>query len=258
MKQFIRERQEQEKRSVVTGIILTAAVHVVCITCLSFSGLKYIYPPPAENTFLLEMLEEEEEKVIPQYRGSQPRAEEVDRTKPIELVQRSESPYQTTAKQNLAPEAKPDDFGDVETPSPETEINKNALFPGMSKKDTTVTTPHSSLDPKAEFKAGQPEGNTDKGKTEGSVNAHLKGRNTIGGLAKPSYAVQKSGTVVVKIWVDQYGKVQKAQAGVEGTDVADKDLWTAARNAALKTNFNMDASAPALQEGTITYVFKLK
>jgi len=258
MKQFIRERQEQEKSSVVVGIVLTAAVHVVCITCLSFSGLKYIYPPPAENTFLMEVLEEEEEKVIPQYRGSQPRAEVVDRTKPIELVQKSESPYQTTAKQNQAPEATPDDFGDVDVPTPEPVINKNALFPGMSKKDTTVVTPHSATDPRAEFKAGQPDGNTDKGKTDGSVNAHLKGRNTIGGLVKPKYNVQKSGTVVVKIWVDQYGKVQKAQAGVEGTDISDKDLWNEARNAAMKTSFNMDAAAPVMQEGTITYVFKLK
>ena len=68
----------------------------------------------------------------------------------------------------------------------------------------------------------------------------------------------KLGTVVVKIWVDNYGVVQKAIAGVEGTTVTDKDLWNAARIAAKKASFNMSADAPALQEGTITYIFKLR
>ena len=72
------------------------------------------------------------------------------------------------------------------------------------------------------------------------------------------YTSQESGKVVVKIWVDQYGKVQKAVPGVEGTTVTDKALWTAAKNAAMETGFNMSASAPALQEGTITYIFNLK
>ena len=62
----------------------------------------------------------------------------------------------------------------------------------------------------------------------------------------------------MKIWVDQYGKVQKAVPGADGTTVTDKALWTAARNAALETGFNMSANAPALQEGTITYIFNLK
>ena len=40
--------------------------------------------------------------------------------------------------------------------------------------------------------------------------------------------------------------------------MADKDLWQAARKAALGAHFNMDADAPALQKGTITYVFSMK
>lgn len=79
-----------------------------------------------------------------------------------------------------------------------------------------------------------------------------------GGLKKPSYTTQKSGTVVVDIWVDQYGKVQKAVPGGEGTTVKDKELWNAARKAALETGFNMDANAPALQHGAITYIFNLR
>ena len=57
--------------------------------------------------------------------------------------------------------------------------------------------------------------------------------------------------------MDNYGQVQKAVAGAEGTTVTDQNLWQAARKAALGAHFNMSADAPPLQKGTITYVFKL-
>ena len=79
-----------------------------------------------------------------------------------------------------------------------------------------------------------------------------------GVLPRPGYGVQADGKVVVRIWVNQYGEVEKAQAGVEGTTATDKTLWQAAYKAALGAHFNMDATAPALQEGTITYIFRIR
>ena len=147
----------------------------------------------------------------------------------------------------------------MEVPAPkEPEINTNALFPGMSKKDSTKTAPHSATDPSNEFKAGEVKGNTKVGKTEGTPNAHLKGRSVLGTLPRPTYASQNDGIVVVSIWVDQYGTVKKAIPGAGGTTVTDKDLWNAARKAAMEAHFNVSGDAPALQEGTITYIFKLK
>ena len=90
------------------------------------------------------------------------------------------------------------------------------------------------------------------------ANAHVKGRNVIGSIPKPVYGTQAEGIVVVQVKVDQYGNVKEAVPGAEGTTVTDKTLWNAARNAAMKTTFNMDANAPAMQAGTITYIFKLK
>ena len=86
----------------------------------------------------------------------------------------------------------------------------------------------------------------------------MKGRNVVGSLPKPAYASQVAGTVVVQVKVDQYGNVVEAVAGAEGTTVTDASLWAAARSAAMKAHFNMDAEAPAMQTGTITYIFKLK
>ena len=162
---------------------------------------------------------------------------------------------------NTTPETKPDAHGDVEVPAPEPEepkLDPRASFPGMSKKDDKATAPHSASEASEGFKAGQADGNTPQGKTEGTANAHVKGRNVVGSLPKPSYDSQTEGIVVVQVKVDQYGTVTEAIPGAEGTTVTDKKLWNAARSAALKAHFNQSASAPALQTGTITYIFKLK
>ena len=260
MKQYIRERKERERNSVITGVVMTVVVHLCALCLISFSGIKYLYPPPPESTFLLDF--EEDIELIEQKPGREPRGEDVDLEKNIELIQRSESPNKST-KPNTTPATKPDDHGDVAVDEPkreeEPELDPRATFPGMAKKDSTTTTPHSSNDDSNNYKPGQPNGNTGKGNTDGTPNAHLEGRYVDkAGLKKPVYASQESGKVVVKIWVDQYGKVQKAVPGADGTTVTDKALWTAARNAALETGFNMSANAPALQEGTITYIFNLK
>ena len=260
MKEYLRERQQRERASTGIGIALAVAIHVLaCVLCV-FTGFKYLYPPPPETTFLLDFSEQPEEVFKQHFRGIQPETEEIDRTREVELVQRSESPYQTTAKNNLTPATRPDAHGDVETPAVEQEqaLDPRASFPGMSRKDTSLTAPHGAREASEGFKAGQPGGNTDAGKTEGIANAHLEGRGTEGSLPRPSYNVQESGTVVVTIWVDQYGKVVKAQAGADGTTVTDKTLWAAARSAAMGTRFKQKIDAPALQQGTITYVFKLK
>lgn len=255
MKPYLRERDKEAKASTVTGIVLTVSLHVAVCLLFVFTGLKYIYPPPQEQSFLIDFEEEQEPVRPPVVVGNQPQAEKIDKTKPVELVQQSQSPIKSV-KANKTAEAKPDDFGDVEVPAQKEKIDKNALFPGMSKKDSSAA-PHGATNPKAEFKAGQPDGNTATGKTEGSANAHLKGRNLLGSLPRPSYSVQNEGKVVVDIWVDNYGNVTKAQAGGQGTTVTDKALWAAARAAAMKAHFSQSVDTPT-QQGTITYIFKLK
>ena len=256
MKQYLREREKEAKVSTTTGIVLTVAVHLVVLLSCAFTGLKYLYPPPQEQTFLIDFEEEEQQPVRRQLNGRQPQAEEIDITKPVELIQRSESPVKSD-RPNKTAEAKPDSHGDVEVPAPKEEINKNALFPGMSKKDSSLA-PHGASEPSNEFKAGQAKGNASNAKADGVPNAHLKGRSVLGALPLPDYSVQEEGKVVVDIWVDNYGNVTKAVAGGQGTTVSNSALWAAARAAAMKAHFNQSADAPALQQGTITYIFKLK
>ncbi len=261
MQPYQRTREKREKTARATGVIATLGVHALAGVVLLTSGLTYLDPPPPEKSSLVIEFEEEIQEVKPLVTrvGRQPQAEEIDRERDVELVQKAEAPT-VNDRPNVTQEAQPDDHGDVEAPAPpaEPELDKRALFPGMGKKENNATTPHSATEAKAEFKAGQPDGNTQAGKTEGSANAHVKGRNVVGSMPRPSYATQTEGIVVVQVKVDQYGNVKEAVPGAEGTTVTDKTLWNAARVAAMKTTFNMDANAPAMQAGTITYIFKLK
>lgn len=258
---YLREREIQERRSRTTGVALTAVLHIGMAACLFLTGFTYLDPPPPEKEMILiEFDEPEIEKPRQIWNGTRPQAVNPDPTQPINLVQQSEAQLQGT-KSNEAPESVVDDFGDVDIkdPEPKKEIDRRALFraaDNKTQKDTLA--PQTAREPSDALKAGHAQGNTKTGETSGEPNAKLAGRSINGTLPRPSYNVQASGKVVVQIWVDNYGQVQKAVAGVEGTTVTDQTLWQAARKAALGAHFNMSADAPALQEGTITYIFNLK
>jgi TonB family protein len=263
MQPYLRSRQTEDRRARWTGLAATVAVHVVAVVFCLTAGLKYLDPPPPETSFLIDFEEEvlENETPVETRVGRQPQAEETDPEKPVELVQKAASPH-VNDRPNRTPATRENGHGDVEVPAPpkkeEPKLDPRASFPGMSQKDDKATAPHSAGEAGEGFKAGQPDGNTKEGRTEGNANAHLSGRSVVGSLPKPSYNAQIEGTVVVQVKVDQYGNVTEAVPGVEGTTVTDKGLWNAARNAAMKAHFNTKADAPVVQMGTITYKFKLQ
>ena len=259
--QYLKEREKQEKQSRASGAVFTVAVHVALLVSFFFAGFTYLDPPPPDQEQILIEFEEPEIKRPRQtWNGTRPQAIQPDRSKPINLVQRSEAQHEGT-KSNEAPEAKVDEFGDVDIKEPtrEKEIDRRALFHAADNKTEKDTLAQQTADKVTDaLKAGHAQGNTKTGETSGQPNAKVPGRSVNGTLPRPTYGVQASGKVVVEIWVDQYGNVQKAVAGAEGTTVTDKTLWQAARKAALGAHFNMSADAPALQKGTITYIFNLK
>lgn len=260
MERYREDRKKTGRVSDVTGVVLTLAVHLCALLCLGFTGLKYIYPPPQEKTVLIEFEEITRQDPIQVRTGTQPQAPDADPEKDINLVQKSEA-QMPGEKANLAPEATVGDNGDVEVPEPprEKEINRRALFHAADNDtDKDTLAPQTAYDPSDELKAGHASGNTKTGKTSGEPNAKIKGRSIVGTLPSPSNTGQAQGIVVVEIWVDQYGAVTKAIPGYEGTTLTDKDVWNKARIAAMSAHFSMAADAPPLQQGTITYIFKLK
>lgn len=259
MAEYLQERQKTQTASTVIGALLVVVCYAIALPLGFFTGFKYIWPPPQEQSLVIDFTEVPSQPVHQERQGTEPTQQEVDREKPLDLVQRSESPVEGK-KPNLTAESQIDDKGDVEVkdaPKPK-EINKRALFRSANNSARKDSLSQQTSDtPSDNIKEGHSTGNTQVGKDNGKPSARVKGRDVVGVLPTPNYTYQAEGTVVVKVWVDNYGNVTKAIAGEEGTTITDAKLWSAARAAAMGAHFNQTADAPALQEGTITYVFKL-
>jgi len=124
--------------------------------------------------------------------------------------------------------------------------SQGATFPGGNQGSPTG-------DPDA---GSYGQGGSGSGNQGAGPSFSLAGR-TAGSLPRPKYPGNDEGIVVVKITVDKYGKVTSADPGARGTTIMNQQFWNEAKQAALKARFNADESAPAFQQGTITYRFVL-
>ena len=190
--QYIRERERQEKLSRRGGAVFTIVVHAALFVCFLHAGFTYLDPPPPEKELILiEFDEVETQRPRQTWNGSRPQAVNPDRSKPINLVQRSEAQHEGT-KSNEAPEATVDEFGDVDINEPkrEKEINRKALFAAADNKTQKDTLAQQTADKVTDaLKAGHAQGNTKTGETSGEPNAKVQGRSVNGTLPRPSYAV---------------------------------------------------------------------
>ncbi len=264
MEDYRQDREKQKKLSRAAGIGLTVAVHAVALSCACLAGMTYLDPPPPEREeILIDFDEVEVTQVKPERNRSRTRLKspEPDRTRPDEIVKMSKAQMEGT-KANLAQEATAGPDGDVEVNEPkrEKEINRRALFHAADNPESRDTlAPQTAREASDRLETGHSLGNVERGKVSGEPNARLKGRSVVGHLARPAYNTQKEGTVVVRIAVDQTGKVIEAIPGDDGTTVTDKTLWNAARNAAMEARFDPTTDVTKMKQyGTITYIFKLK
>ena len=100
------------------------------------------------------------------------------------------------------------------------------------------------------------------GKDEERQDRKVKGRVTVSfsltdpvrtsrSLNIPAYRCEGGGDVVVEITVNRAGEVVNARVQSGG----DECMRESALRAARVSRFNIDQSAPARQQGTITYIF---
>ncbi|MBR2947204.1 MAG: TonB family protein [Bacteroidales bacterium] len=243
------------------GIVAVIVVHTILIIVGIRVKLHQSVPPLSEQGVLIEFTETEsipEEKPILTQTGVEPRAKDASKENDVNLVQKSKAPLEAQQSTH-GKETTLSTDGDIEVPEPprKKEINERALFSsGKHRKDTLA--PQASETPQEHLVAGDIDGNTVIGNPNGAPTAKLQGRTIEGYLPVPEYTVQAEGNVVVNIHVDNFGNVIDATPGARGTTVFNSELLDAARKAALKAKFNTSESAPAIQQGTITYIFRLR
>ena len=83
----------------------------------------------------------------------------------------------------------------------------------------------------------------------------LRGRGLLGNLPVPSYPGNVSGKIVIRVTVDQNGRVTSATYEPKGSTSSDAALIAAAVEAAKRARFTESRSFA--QGGTITYNFRL-
>ena len=136
-----------------------------------------------------------------------------------------------------------------------------------------TTNPRATYKPSNNPQAGGSEGITgqpgDQGNPNGLAGVRQYGGNggqgngpgfSLGGrgaksLPRPSNDFTEEGIVVVDIWVNPAGKVVRAEVATKGTTVINSDMRQKAVQAALRSTFAPDQTAPEEQKGTITYTF---
>lgn len=143
-------------------------------------------------------------------------------------------------------------------PSKENQDALNKLLNGNSSNGE----PKGEGDDKVSGVKGKENGDSNSSKYYGNTGNGSGGDYNLAGrkaLSKPKEQpdCQEEGIVVVKITVDNSGKVIRAVAGEKGTTNSNPCLTKPAEAAALKTTWNADKGAPRIQTGTIIYKFSL-
>ena len=224
-------------------------------------GLTYQIPPPPEEGITInfgyqdfgsgseqaEQIVEKQEITPQEIVKNNPVVEDIS-TQDIE-----ETPT-TKLKEQLE---KPKEVNKIEEKKPEPVVNTKALYPGKKQNNSNSQ--------------GISEGQGDQGSQDGDPNsnaytgggtgtngiAYQLGGRTIAEIKKPNYDSQQQGKVVVTIRVDRNGKVISATPGAKGSTTTNAYLYSKAKEAALKTTFEANTTAPEIQVGTIIYNFKL-
>lgn len=255
------------------AMILTALVFTLLFALMLFMGFVTPLPLPAEQGILINFGDSDVGSGTVEPRPSlevvkQPEASQPTATQPVEeqpqLTQDfEEAPAvqekKVTKPKNVETKAKPVKKKEKPKEVVKPVVNTRALY-GRNRNTQSTN---------SEGEAG---GLGNQGNQSGDVNVvnrslgsssgdgisfSLAGRAAVR-TPRPKSNHQKEGTVVVQITVDRSGKVVKAIPGVKGSTTLDSYLLSVAKRAALASTFNRKEDAAQYQQGTITYVFRLR
>jgi len=248
------DKHNDNKENRVVGVFTTILVNVgfICILVFTMSVVK---PQPESMSIALEILPDEEipeqVRVLPP-----PKVPEVYTQRPQERTSSGARPDVVVPKDPAA-QSTVDPVGDVELPDQNQKPTDNRSLYQSDDSGTVTAQAMGERDARTLYR-GSSEGQDVNNKADDVSSFNLGGRSLVGSLGQPQNNSNQAGRVVVDITVNQAGKVIQAKARGQGSTVQNAALWKAAEEAAMKTTFNVDYRAQAVQTGTITYIFKLR
>ncbi len=265
------------KRSKVTGVVCTAALHLAVLALLFL--LKFSVPQEQEEGGVPVMLGDaesgtgEEEAYSLTEVDVMPAPEEASEAevddRPM-ISQEDDSPMKVEKEtEKKKEEAKEPETEAVKKPKEKTEAEKRAeaeraMAQAAANKIAGAFGKGSKMgaagDGHGTHRQGSAAGNSSEGKPSGTGGIgvyDLQGRSLgTGALPVPVYNVQDEGRVVVTIVVNPEGAVIRTSIN-KRTNTVNPALRRAALEAAQKARFNA-VDGVDNQSGTITYYFKLK
>jgi TonB family protein len=263
----MRKTDERDRRA---GLIGTILFHGIILAGLFFLSLNTPLPLPGEEGVEVDLGYSDQgmgdvqpltppPMADPQQSAPAESEEEIATQETEESIALPDKPKEKPKQQN----PKPAEQQTQPTKEPEPQkpkVDPRAMYPGSQ----TGTTGQGSQGITGQAgDQGKPTGTAGSGQYDGQGGSGNGISFSLGGrkadhLPKPDPKFSESGTVVVSIWVDRYGKVTKAVSGARGTTTASPVLRRLAEEAALRARFNAQMDAPEEQRGTITYHFLIK
>lgn len=238
-------KRENKNKTIAIGI--TVAVHAAVIAVLFILALTTPLPLPGEAGVEVNLGMYNEGMGV-QQQPKPTKVVEVPKPKPEQV--KEETVTQDTEEAPAIEEPKPKE---------EPKVNERALFKPVNQpveqqsSEGNTETPGDQGNPNGGQNIANYEG---QGGAGGGPSYDLGGRNAKS-LPRPSSDFNEEGTIVVDIWVDRDGRVQRAEVG-KGTNISNARMRETAKQAALQSVFAPDKNAVELQRGTITYKFIIR
>ena len=242
----LRTTKHQQKSALITTVIL-----LLLLVAIFKVGMRYL-DPPAEYGVAINF----EDSYVGTPTPIAPKSEEQI---PEPTKETSEDLITDASAKEVLP-VKPVPELPKETPKPSKEAQDAfaKLLNNTTERVDSITKGAGTRVGESAEKSGALKANKYYEKSgEGTdLNYNLAGRKALSKpIEKPD--CQQEGIVVVRITVAKNGKVIAAVPGVKGTTNAAQCLLKPAKEAALKTTWNVDNKAPENQQGTIIYKFTL-
>ncbi len=254
------------KKDKTIAVVGTLLVHALILLVLFLMAFRTPLPLPGEEGVEVDLgmynqgmgLIQPEQPAIPeQSTPPKPHEEETSKSKEEIVTQDTEEvPAIKTQKETKEdPQIKPKEKPEEPDPTPQQTVNPKALFKGKDKaqdggSEGITGQPGDQGNPNGLAGVKKYDGQGGKGNGPG-YDLGGRGAKT---LQRPPKEFPEEGHIVVEIWVDREGYVVRTGIA-KGTDITNSEMRKSAMEAARRSKFAPDPTAPEEQKGTITYTF---